>query len=176
MLGENVRVLVVSIICDWAKDAGKQYSKRILPPFVIPYCQISREGVVAYLGQFPDGRFVHRVGREVLGARDGRTIRRHIRIGLATSGAAGQELVGLLSEVSAHATLSERRLGESARECLQDLAKQMDRAGRRPGGRSGSGIPPMVYLHLVSVFERSAGAMAIPLSCVLRAVLLHDTS
>jgi len=86
-LGQNTEVTIVSIICGRAKEAGKPYSKRILPPFVIPYCQIGREGVMAYLGRFPDGRIVYRFGNELLGARDIRTIRRHIAMGLASGGA-----------------------------------------------------------------------------------------
>jgi len=170
-----VEVLIVSIICERAKEAGKQYSKRILPPFVTPYCQIGREGVLAYLRQFPDGRFVYRSGREMLGARDRRTIRRHIRMGQATIATAALELARLLSEVPAYATLPEQRLGRSPGEYLQELAEQTDRAERKAGGRSASEIPPIVYLHLVSVFDRSAGAMAVSLSCVLRAAVFRDT-
>jgi len=79
-VGENIEVTVISIICGRAKEAGGQYSKRILPPFLIPYCQIGRQGVLAYLGQFPDGKIVYRFGNELLGARDIRTIRRHVAL------------------------------------------------------------------------------------------------
>ncbi len=81
--GENTEIVIVAIICGRAEEAGKQYTKRILPPFVIPYCQIGREGVMAYLHRFPEGRIVYRFGNELLGARDIRTIRRHIAMGLA---------------------------------------------------------------------------------------------
>jgi hypothetical protein len=174
--GENTEVTIVSIICGTAKAAGKQYSKRILPPFVIPYCQISREGVLAYLGRFPDGRVVYRFGNELLGARDIRTIRRHIAMGLASNDRAGLELASLLSELPTHATIPPRRLGESPAEYLTKLSEQMDQAGRKAGGGSASGIPPIVYVHLVSLFDHSAGPLAAPLSCVLRAAVFHDTS
>jgi len=175
-VGENIEVTVISIICGRAKEAGGQYSKRILPPFVIPYCQIGRQGVLAYLGQFPDGKIVYRLGNELLGARDIRTIRRHIALGLATVAAAGLELASLLCGVPAHATLPQARLGEPPGQYLQELGEQMELAGRRAGGKPASSMPSIVYLHLVSVFARSRPPLVPPLSCVLRAAVFHDTS
>lgn len=174
--GENVEVTVISIVCLKAKEAGKQYTKRLLPPFLIPYCQISREGVMGYLGRFPDGRVEYAVGLQMLGARDIRTIRRHIAMGLATIGAANLELSSLLSGLPAHATLPEPQLNESPGQYLQELSQQMDWAARRAGASRGSETPPMVYAHLVSVVERSPGPLAISLTCVLKAALFHDTS
>ena len=175
-VGENIEVTVISILCGRAKEAGGQYSKRILPPFVIPYCQIGRQGVLAYLGQFPDGKIVYRFGNELLGARDIRTLRRHIALGLATIAAAGLELASLLCGVPAHATLPQARLGEPPGQYLQELGEQMDLAGRRARGKPASSMPSIVYLHLVSVFERSPAPLATPLSCVLKATVFHDTS
>ena len=174
--GENVDVTIVSILCVRAKEAGKQYTKRILPPFVIPYCRITREGVWAYLGRFPDGRVVYRSGNDLLGARDVRTIRRHIAMGLATIAAAGLQLARVLSGLPVHAGLPEPQLNQSCGQHLQELSQQMDRAARRAGGSRGSETSPMVYAHLASVVDRSPGPLAISLSCVLEAVVFHDTS
>ena len=174
--GENVEVTIISIVCVTAKEAGKQYTKRVLPPFVIPFCQISREGVMGYLERFPDGRVEYAVGFQMLGARDIRTIRRHIAMGLATIAAATLELASLLSALPAYATLPEPQLNQSPGQCLQELARQMDRTARRVGGRQGSETSPLVYAHLVSVVSRSPGPVETPLSCVLRAAVFHDTS
>ena len=169
--GENVEVTIISIVCLKAKESGKQYTKRLLPPFLIPYCQISRHGVMGYLGRICDGRVEYALGVRMLGARDIRTIRRHIAMGLATISAAALELASLLS---GHATLPDRQLNESPGQYLQELSKQMDRAAQRAGGARGSQTPPMVYAHLVSVVERSARGVAIPLTSVLRAAVFHD--
>jgi hypothetical protein len=174
--GENVEVTIISIVCLKAKESGKQYTKRLLPPFLIPYCQISRHGVMGYLGRFSDGRVEYALGVRMLGARDIRTIRRHIAMGLATISAAALELASLLSGLPAHATLPDRQLNESPGQYLQELSKQMDRAARRAGGTRVSETPPMVYAHLVSVVERSARGVAIPLTSVLRAAVFHDSS
>ena len=174
--GENVEVTIVSIVCVRAKEASKRYTKRILPPFVIPYCQIAREGVMGYLGRFSDGRVEYAFGIQMLGARDMRTIRRHVAMGLATISAAALELASLLSGLPAHATLPDRQLNETPGQYLQELSQQMDRAARRAGGPRGSQTPPMVYAHLVSVVQRSAMGVAIPLTSVLRAAVFHDSS
>jgi hypothetical protein len=173
--GENIDVTIISIVCVTAKEAGKQYTKRILPPFVIPYCQIGREGVMGYLGRFPDGRVEYAAGLQMLGARDIRTIRRHIAMGLATIAAANLGLASLLSGLPAHATLPEPQLNESPGRYLQELSEQMDRAAQRAGGGRGSETPPMVYAHLVSVVERSPEPLATSLTCVVKAALFHDT-
>jgi hypothetical protein len=174
--GENRAILIVAIICGRAEQAGKQYTKRILPPFVIPYCQIGREGVLAYLARLPDGEIVYRLGNELLGARDIRTIRRHIAMGLATIAAAGLELARLLSELPAYADLPEPQISRSSGQYLQELSHQMDRAARRAGARQGPETPPIVYAHLLSVLQRSPGPVAIPLSRVLKAAVFHDSS
>ena len=174
--GENVEVTVVSIICHAAKEAGKQYSKRILPPFLIPYCQIGREGVLEYLRRFPDGRLIYAEGLALLGACDKRTIRRHIALGLSCIGAAALELASLLSGLAAYAGLRQPRLSQSPTERLEELVDETDRAARRAGRATAAEVPPLVYVHLVSVFERSRRPLVIPLSCVLRKVVIPDTS
>jgi hypothetical protein len=174
--GENVDITIISIICTTAKEARKQYTKRILPPFIIPYCQIGREGVLAYLKRFPDGRVIYTAGFVMLGARDMRTIRRHITMGLTTVAAATLELARLLSGLPAFATLPQPRLGVSPGEYLPALVEQVDRAARRARGGTASKIPPIVYAHIVSVFDRCPAPLAISLSCVLRAAVFHDSS
>ena len=173
---ENVDITIISIICTTAKEARKQYSKRILPPFVIPYCQIGREGVLAYLKRFPDGSVVYSDGFLMLGARDMRTIRRHIAMGLATVAAAALELARLLSGLPAYATLPQPRLGVMPGEYLAALVEQVDCAAQRTGGGTASRVPAMVYAHLVNVFDRCPTPLVTPLSYVLRAALFHDTS
>ena len=174
--GLDVKVRIISIICETAREAGKQYTKRILPPFLIPYCRIGREGVLAYLRRFPEGTVVYAAGLLMMGARDIRTIRRHIEMGLRTLAAASLLLASLLSELAAHATLPEHGAGEWSGQYLERLAQEADRAAQRAGGRAASGMPAIAYAHLVSLFERSPGPLATPLSCVVQAALFPDTS
>jgi hypothetical protein len=174
--GANTDITIVSIICRRAKKRGRQYTKRLLPPFVIPFCQIGREGVLRYLRRYPQGRIVYRIASAMLGARDRRTIQRHLARGLAELGQAALQLVTLLSQMPAYATVPERGLGQSAVQYLEALAEQMHRAGRRARGGSLPRIPAMVYVHLASLFSRCSRPPAPPLSCVLQAIVFHDTS
>ena len=53
--GDTIDICIIAIICRGAKKQGKQYTKRILPPFLIPYSVVNRESLVAYLRLYPDG-------------------------------------------------------------------------------------------------------------------------
>ncbi len=134
---ENVPIRVVSIICRAAKEAGKQYSKRILPPFVIPYCQIVRDGVAAYLRRYPDGSLVYAVGLELLGAWDRRTVRRHIGWALQLIGVACLQLAQLLSGLPAYATLPQPRLGQLIAATIAPACSRWQERGARAEPRVG---------------------------------------
>jgi hypothetical protein len=173
---ENVEIRVVSIICREAKKAGRQYSKRILPPFVIPYCQIVRDGVFGYLRRYPDGSLVYAVGLELLGAWDRRTVRRHIGGALQLIGVACLQLAQLLSGLPAYASLPQPRLGQLPTENLEELSREADRACSRAGGGTAPQIPAVVYVHLLEVFQRSPRPLSIPLTYALRVLVVPDTS
>ncbi len=169
-------IRVVSILCTVAKQAGRQYSKRILPPFVIPYCQIVRDGVQEYLRRYPDGSLVYAIGLELLGAWDRRTVRRHVTQALRLIGAACLELAQLLSGLAAYARLPEPRLGQSAAENLEQLSGEVEGVRRRVAGETAPPIPAVVYLHLVDIFERTRRPLSIPLTYALRMLVVPDTS
>ena len=171
-----MRIRVVSIICMTAKETGRQYSKRILPPFVIPYCQIIRDGVFAYLRRYPDGSLVYAVGLELLGAWDRRTVRRHLGRAVELIGRGCLQVAQLLSGLAAYASLPQPPLGQPPLQELEELAREADRAGRRAGGGTARPIPAVVYVHLVDVFERTRRPLSIPLTYALRMVVVPDTS
>jgi len=143
---------------------------------VIPFCQIDREGVLGYLRRFPDGRIMYRLASSMLGARDLRTIRRHLAMGTALVANAALALAALLSEVPVYATVPQRRLGQSDCSYLEELAEQTHRGRQRACGGAQSRIPSLVYVHLVDLFSRCCGLPAPPLTRVLNGVVFHDTS
>ncbi len=51
---KNTVILIISIYCIIAEKRGLQYTKRILPPFVIPECNIILEYVLKYIALYPD--------------------------------------------------------------------------------------------------------------------------
>jgi hypothetical protein len=76
--GENVRIRVVSVICPHARAAGKQYTLRLLPDFLIPCCVIRLDRVVEAVAQDPSGTDIEETCR-LLGCIDERTARSHLK-------------------------------------------------------------------------------------------------
>jgi len=165
---QDIEIRVVTIICFKAQGQGRQYTKRLLPPFVIAFCRISRQGVLEYLRRYPDGRVVYRIASAVLGALDRRTIRRHLGMAAAYIDEAVRGLAPFLRDAG-HA-VRRPRPGESQIEYLEYLA----------GGQIAAGgelrAPSLGYVHLVCLLERSSRPPAVSLSCVLRTMVFHDTS
>lgn len=174
--GKNTEITIIAIICLSAKREGTQYTKRLLPPFVIPYCVISREGVLAYVRRFPDGIIHVATASEMMGTVDIRTIRRHVRGTMKLIEDAALRLSEFLSAIAGYGGLPDHRAGQSPLESLDKAAKEMDRAAARVQGGSAPRIPPMVYVHAVDVYARARERLIPPLSLVLRAVVFHDTS
>jgi hypothetical protein len=76
---KNSEILIVSIYCERARELGWQYTKRILPAFVIPWCNITLENVLRYVWQHPRGEEIdYEQASYLLGSYDNRTIGRHI--------------------------------------------------------------------------------------------------
>jgi hypothetical protein len=76
---KNTEILIVSIYCERARARGRQYTKRILPVFVIPGCNITLENVLLYLGRHAEGEAIdYEEASYLLGSYDNRTIRRHV--------------------------------------------------------------------------------------------------
>jgi hypothetical protein len=174
--GKNTEITIIAIICLLAKRQGTQYTKRLLPPFVIPYCVIGRDSVMAYVRRFPHGIIHVATASEMMGTVDIRTIRRHLLETKKLIEDATLRLSECLSGIPAYARVPDHRPGQSPVESLEEAAKEMDRAAARVQGGSAPRIPPMVYVHAVGVYARAGKRLIPPLSLVLRAVVFHDTS
>ena len=64
---ENEEILILVIICRRAKAKGLQYTKRMLPPFVIPECNINLEQVTLMYRTTAEGRIDYGTAAELLG-------------------------------------------------------------------------------------------------------------
>jgi hypothetical protein len=174
--GKNTDITIIVIICLSAKKKGTQYTKRLLPPFVIPYCVISRESVMAYARRFPNGIIHVAIASAMMGTVDIRTIRRHLLDTRKLIEDAALRLSECLSGIPAYARMPDQRPGQSPLESLDKASKEMDRAAARVQGGSAPTIPPLVYVHAVGVYARAGKRLIPSLSLVLRAVVFHDTS
>ena len=73
----NKAILICVIICFAAKGTGKQYTKRMLPPFVTPECNIGLDNAFEMYRAMPDGRICYDRASELLGTFCVKTMRRH---------------------------------------------------------------------------------------------------
>ena len=175
---ENDEIVVCVIICHVAQCAGKQYTKRMLPPFVTPECNIGLENALEMYLSVPDGRIDYDRASELLGTVCVKTMRRHRLMVFAYTEAA----VALLAEYLA---LSAPFLPLSAQPPYEDFltlfASMMQAVCDSEVKRSGKHHvlpPPTLYLHPVYVFMKSrtawAGEKPMSLSSVIR--FYFDTS
>ena len=76
--GEDEQIEIIVIRCPIAREDGKQYTRRLLPEFLIPRCRIRLDHVVEASALGSEDRRTERVCR-LLGCIDPRTARRHLR-------------------------------------------------------------------------------------------------
>ena len=174
--GSNTEITIISIFCSIAREQGKQYTKRLLPPFVIPYCVICREIVLTYVRQYPDGAIHAASACAMMGTVDVRTVRRHVRLEMQLIGDASLRLIEFLSSLPGYAMVPDHRAGASMLESLDTAGAEMDRTATRVQGGIAARIPVLAYVHALNVYARAKQAIAAPLTLVLRAVVFRDTS
>ena len=181
--GRNHELVIVSLICETARRQGKQYTKRMLPWFVIPECNI-RLDLVANLLKLVERhpgvgmRLAYEHGAGVIGSVNERTIARHlgwVRRLIAGSVLEASELV---AELAPFAALPEVRAGGRGLAELHRYLMALAIAGRRAVGRGAVGAVLGVIgcLHLRYVVVRARNPVALPLNRVLRYRLWFDTS
>ncbi len=173
---ENTEIFIFSIYCIRAKKKDWQYTKRILPLFVIPEGNITLASVWRYITVYPDGSIHYEEAGFILGSYDDRTIRKHILLGWRMIEKANLSLTEFLSALSGYAQVPELKAGESAYAHLSLLVEEADQAAVRMGENSDEPTAPLVYVHVVYVFEKCRNPLKTALGCVFHALLFFDTS
>ena len=175
---ENDEIVVCVIICHVAKRAGKQYTKRILPMFVIPECNIGLENVLEMYRAMPDGRIDYDCASKLLGTVCEKTMRRHYLMVVAYTEAA----VSLLAEYLALTAPFLSQPGQPPYEDLYAFFVLMMQAvcdsEVKRSGKQHALPPPTLFLHPVYVFykSRSPWASEKPLNLVSGIRFYFDTS
>jgi hypothetical protein len=168
-------ITIIVIFCQQAKDLEKQYTMRMLPPFVIPYCVICRETVLAYLRLYPDGPIHSAIASQMMGTVDMRTVRRHLRRATQLISDATLALWEFLDALPIGTPLPHH--GGASPIGLLDMAAQgIDREAARVPGALSTVIPVIVYVHALDVYARARQPIVPVSTLVLRAVFFHDTS
>ena len=131
--GSNHQHLIVVIICERAREAGTQYTKRMLPWFVIPECNIRLDLVLELRKKHPTAGSARAHGYAVIGSACERTIARHLLWVDDTIAAMLLEVNEWVAELAPFTALPPVRVGEDA---LAQLRRLSGRAGEGQTGRA----------------------------------------
>jgi hypothetical protein len=179
---ENEEITIVAIICPIAKQRGDQYTKRILPAFVTPECNIMLSNVMRYVARHPGERINYAKAQMILGTGDRRTIRKHILQGRKVIEETNLELNQALSGLSGFARLPEQKPGVGAHERLFSTTCEIESTVTRMHGADRVKVPAIGYVHVVYAFCRARNPVKIsaisattPLNHVLSSLAFDDT-
>ncbi|TET24044.1 MAG: hypothetical protein E3J76_03675 [Candidatus Aminicenantes bacterium] len=173
---KNTEILIISIYCIRAKKGGLQYTKRILPPFVIPECNIILEYVLKYIALYPDISINYEQAGFILGTYDDRTISRHIQLARKMIADTNLHLCEVFSSLSSYAHLPEEKTGEGKYAYLTSLVNEANQAAIRIRGSGSDEIKDIAYVHIEYVFGKIRNPPKTSLTRVMRNLLFYDTS
>jgi hypothetical protein len=181
--GRNHQLVIVSLICEEAKRQHKQYTKRMLPWFVVPECNIRLDLVLNLLKleeRHPGSgsALAYEQADAVIGSACEHTIARHLKWARRLVADSTLEASELMAELVAFATLPEVRAGGRGLAELHRHLTALTVARRRAYGRVGGGAALGIIrcLHLRYVVVRARNPVALPLNRVLRHGVWFDTS
>ena len=175
---KNEEIVICVIMCHSAKDARRQYTKRMLPPFVTPECNITLENACRMFTAMPYGRIDYSAAALFLGTVCNDTIRRHYRMIFAFCVITVTLLVEYLTLEAPFLPLPDTRPGESLFDQLSSLMKGVCTAHLSRSGLYRASPPAALYLHPVYVSHKSRSEFPSlqPLNFVSRIRFFFDSS
>ncbi len=173
---ENEEIAIFAIFCKIARQRGEQYTKRILPAFVIPECNIMLCSVMEYLARHPRERVNYAKAQLILGAKDPRTIRKHIVAGRKVIEKTNVELTQVLSALPGFGRLPEQKPGTPLYAAVASTVDELGSAAGRMDGAVGEQVPVIGYVHSSYVFHSARNPLKTPLNRVLGNLPFFDTS
>ena len=174
----NLRIIIFSIFCRYAKATGKQYTKRILPYFVIPECNICLINVFKfYQISMTTGKIRYDIANNIMGTICIQTINRHY--GMVT-----QYLSQTILTTASYKAVIPNLTGlesfiPTGRNPLEELchqAGQVDLAVRKAGLPVSTDINPIRMVHRIYVLQKSRGPVHLPMNLRICCLLFYDTS
>ena len=176
----NTEILIVAIYCYRARRQGRQYTKRILPAFLIAECNILWTGVLLYVGSHrEEQRIDYDEASQLLGSLDSRTIRRHIERAYRRIQAVNLWLAGRLSRLFGYSEMAEAGPGQGGWVQLGILLTQESECAVRLGEAEAEPVDALLVLHAADAATRSRrGEPDLPsaLDLVFSRPALRDTS
>lgn len=175
--GENHAIRILSIICARAKAQGQQpYTKRLLPEFVIPECNIRLDRVLVLVEEDPQENRNEDWSCGILGCVDGRTVGRHrewIQLIVAKTLKLGYEV---LVQLPSFGVLPEAQIGDREYGQLLRVRDALQQAAARMYGWGGEPVAVIEWVQGVYWWVRSRKTLPVPLHRVVSATGFFDTS
>ncbi len=174
--GENEEITIVAIFCKTAKERGNKYTKRILPPFVIPECNITLVNVFECMRRYPAGSIDYDEVSKLLGTVNMHTMRKHMKWARAFIEQTNLYVSEFLSAIASFGSLPEQRPGESGYGHLRKLVDESNGAYKRMHGGSVGQVPAILFVHVTYVAKKCRNELKSPLNFILAALPFFDTS
>lgn len=176
--GENDEIVICVIICHIAKRAGRQFTKRMLPPFVTPECNICLDNAIEMYRAMPEGRIDYKKASELLGTVCIKTMRRHYLMVVAFTEVAVSLLAGYLSLIAPFLSLPSQPPYEDLFILFVSMMQAVCDSEMKISGTHHDLPPPTLYLHpvYVSIKSRTHGAGKKPLNLSMIIRFYFDTS
>jgi hypothetical protein len=173
---KNIPITIFSIICYKEKKAQRQYTKRILPPFVLPECNITLENDYKMLEEMPDTLSDIDRACAILGTYYEKTVRRHYHL-----------ITWLIQQTSIHTTNWLAQHPGIARQpdffpyysilkFYQVVFSELIIAQEKLYGAGGVELPAILIAGAVSFFLRSRKPLISPLNLSSLLKWYFDTS
>ena len=174
--GRDHDIRIICIICCRAKEQGKQYTKRLLPVFLRPYCRVRLDlGLEYYTTNYTDsGIYDLEDACNFLGCIDIRTARRHLYDLQSNVPVINLELSQVLAHKSGYFTA---RDGAPDTHPVTLLAKLVAQTKELHTFLYGNKTPVSPYFYSVlEVAHVWFCGLNLSTSYVLKAPEAHDTS
>lgn len=173
----NIKIIIFSIYCPYAKAEGKQYTKRILPHFVIPECNICLLNVIEfYKISHSTGKIAYELSAGILGTVNLKTIKRHYDMTVNYILKAIADLAQFLSTIPNLVTLENFKPSDNKElVLLDDYTRHLNRAAERTGIRTKTNLIRIIHRTYILQKTRNPG-LQLPMNLVVACVLFNDTS
>ena len=173
----NIEIIIFSIYCPNAKAEGRQYTKRILPYFVIPECNICLLNAIQfYQISHGVGKIAYEQSAGILGTVNLKTIKRHYDMAANYLLEAIMDLVQFLTTIPNLVTLEDPRPSdESHLVLLDEYTRLINQAAERTGKRTNAN--PVRITHRTYILQKARNpGLYIPMNLVVAYVFFNDTS
>ncbi len=173
---KNIEITIISIFCNKAKKQGKQYTKRLYPPFVIPECNISLENVMMCFLEYPDGFFNFDKLSEILGTFDDRTIKKHIERAIDIFKIATLVISEVLSELPNLSSIPQMKADKTEYRNFETANAALNEPLLKLYGSKYIEIRKDITVFIIYFKKKSRNPIKSTLNHVFKTLIFFDTS